>query len=260
MRENKVKRALNQGKVSLGTMIFEFNTTGMARLTAATGAEFAIYDMEHTGWDIETIRMLMSTACTCDLVPLVRVPTAQYHFIARVLDVGAMGFMVPMVETVEQAKLIAQSAKYPPAGRRGAAFGFAHDDYQTGDILGTMHGANQEGLVIAQIETGLGLENAEQIAAVEGIDVLWIGQFDLSNFLGIPGQFEHPRFQRALGRVLEACQRYGKAAGYMVTSVDEGCRLIDRGFRIIAYWGDMWVYQQGMRQGFRGMREQCRLQ
>ncbi len=259
MKENKVKRILSRGGVSLGAMIFEFNTTGMARLTAATGAEFAIYDMEHTGWDIETIRMLMSTACTADLVPLVRVPTAQYHFIARVLDVGAMGFMVPMVETVEQAGLIAQSAKYPPAGRRGAAFGFAHDDYQVGDIMGTMHSANQEGLVIAQIETAVGLENAEQIAAVEGIDVLWIGQFDLSNFLGIPGQFDHPRFQRALGRVLDACQRYGKAAGYMVTSVEEGCRLIDSGFRCIAYWGDMWIYQQGLRHGIRSMREKCRI-
>ncbi|MGE3913967.1 MAG: aldolase/citrate lyase family protein, partial [Chloroflexota bacterium] len=132
MRENPVKREIATGGVSLGTMAFEFNSTGLARLAAGAGAEFIIFDQEHTGWSVETIRTLVATAGGTDLVPMVRVPTTQYHLIARVLDVGVRGIMVPMVEDGSQAKLIADSARYPPVGRRGAAFGVAHDDYAGG--------------------------------------------------------------------------------------------------------------------------------
>src|SRR5437763_15971958 len=119
MRENRVKRALQNGERSLGTMVFEFPTTGIGRIAAEAGAEFVIYDMEHTGWSIETIRGLMATTRAADIVPMVRVPATQYHPPARPLDVGAMGLMVPMVESAEQAELIVASAKYPPLGRRG---------------------------------------------------------------------------------------------------------------------------------------------
>ena len=97
MRINPVKRSLHEGGITIGTMMMEFSTTGIARIAAEAGAEFAVFDMEHTGWSIETIRMLMATSRAADLVPMVRVPTLQYHFIARVLDVGAMGVVVPMV-------------------------------------------------------------------------------------------------------------------------------------------------------------------
>ena len=172
MRANTVKRTLRGGGVSLGTMVFEFDSTGIGRLMANAGAEFVIFDMEHTGWNLETLRMLIATTRPTGVVPMVRVPTVQYHFLARSLDIGAMGLMVPMVESAEQARLIVQSAKYPPAGRRGAAFGVAHDDYQGGDLLAKMQSANEEQLLIAQIETATGVENVDQIAAVEGIDVL----------------------------------------------------------------------------------------
>jgi len=252
MRENKVKRTLYQGGVSLGTMVFEFNTTGIARLTAAAGADFAVFDMEHTGWSVETIRALMSTSQ--GLVPMARVPATEYHFLARVLDVGAMGLMVPMVQTAGQARLIVQSAKYPPAGRRGAAFGVAHDDYLDGDVTAKMRSANEETLLIAQIETAQGVENADEIAAVDGIDCLWIGHFDLTNSLGIPAQFTHPDYRRAVDRVLDACRRHGKAPGFMVASPDEGRSALTQGFRCLAYWGDLWLYRQALSEGIRALR------
>ena len=255
MRENKVKRALKAGGVSIGTMVFEFNTSGIARIAAAAGAEFVIFDMEHTGWSVETVRTLLATARAADLVPMVRVPTTQYHLLARPLDVGAMGLMVPMVETEEQARLIVQSAKYPPAGRRGAAFGVAHDDYLGADILGTMRSANEEQLLIAQIETVQGVENVDRIAAVEGIDVLWVGHFDLTNSMGIPGQFSHPDYLRAVERIVDACDRYAKAPGFMASSVDDGRAMIARGFRALAYWGDLWIYQRALRDGIAGIRD-----
>ncbi|MBA2595937.1 MAG: aldolase [Chloroflexia bacterium] len=254
MRENRVKQALQAGGRSLGTMVFEFPTTGIGRIAAAAGAEFVIYDMEHTGWSIETIRGLMATSRAADLVPMVRVPATEYHLIARPLDVGAMGLMVPMVESAAQAQTIVDSAKYPPVGKRGAAFGVAHDDYSGGDIIAKMTAANDEVLLIAQIETGQGVENADAIAAVAGIDVLWIGHFDLTNSLGIPGQFSHPVYLDAVKRVLQACEAHDKTPGIMVGDVATGQGLLQQGFRAMAYSGDLWLYQQALREGLDALR------
>src|SRR5207245_580473 len=107
--------------------------SGIGRIIASSGADFAIFDMEHSGWSTETVKSLVASCGGTGLIPMARVPAAQYHLIARVLDVGAMGIMVPMVQSEEQAHLIVQSAKYPPVGRRGAAFGVAHDDYISGN-------------------------------------------------------------------------------------------------------------------------------
>ncbi|HIA68515.1 TPA: aldolase [Candidatus Poribacteria bacterium] len=254
MRENKVKRTLSQGGISTGTMVFEFNTSGIARIAASAGAEFLIFDMEHTGWSIETVRLLMATSRAADIVPMVRVPTTEYHFFSRSLDVGAMGLMVPMVENETQAKIIVDSAKYPPIGKRGAAFGIAHDDYEEGNILDKMSSINQEILLIAQIETVQGLENADKIAALDGIDVLWIGHFDLTNSMEIPGQFDHPKYLQAVTHVAEICQKHGKSAGFMASTVKEGCSMQEKGFRCLAYGGDLWLYKQALRQGISALK------
>ena len=254
MRENKVKSVLKRGGVALGTAVFEFNTTGIARIMAQAGAEFAMFDMEHTGWSMETVRMLMATARAADLVPLVRVPMLQYHFLSRALDVGAMGLVVPMVANEEQARLIVQCAKYPPMGRRGAAFGVAHDDYQDGSIPEKMQSANQEQLLSALLETVEGVENVERIAQVEGIDVLGIGHNDMTVSMGIPGQFDHPRFVSAVDRIIEAANRYGKAVGINVATPEEGARALARGFRFLMYSLDMVIYKNALRQGIDTIR------
>ncbi|MBN9523778.1 aldolase [bacterium] len=253
MRANPVKRALGDGGVAVGTFVFEFATTGIARLAAGAGAEFVVFDLEHTGWSLETLRTILASVVP-PLVPVVRVPATEYHFIARALDVGAMGVMVPMVESAEQAQRIVAAAKYPPAGRRGAAFGVAHDDYRGGDILATMASANAEGLLIAQIETAAGVREAEAIAAVGGIDVLWVGHFDLTNSMGIPGRFDHPEFRRAVRDVAATARRHGKAAGFMCADVAGGRALLEQGYRALAYGGDLWLYQQALREGVAGLK------
>jgi 2-dehydro-3-deoxyglucarate aldolase/4-hydroxy-2-oxoheptanedioate aldolase len=254
MRPNHVKRTLAAGGVCLGTMVFEFNTTGVARIAAAAGAEFVVFDMEHTGWGVESVRGLMASARGADLVPIVRPPACQYHLLSGPLDMGAMGLMVPMVGSEEQARQIVRWAKYYPEGTRGAAFGVAHDDYTGGDVAEKMRSANDELLLIAQIETAEGLAAVDRIAAVEGIDVVWIGQFDLTTSLGIPGRFDHPDFHRAVERVAEAAARHGKTAGFMTTGPEEGRSLLERGFRVLAYWGDLWIYGQGLKQGLDALR------
>jgi 2-dehydro-3-deoxyglucarate aldolase/4-hydroxy-2-oxoheptanedioate aldolase len=189
------------------------------------------------------------------MVPLVRVPATEYHFIARVLDMGAMGIMVPMVESAEQARRFVDSARYPPVGRRGAAFAVAHDDYRPGDMAAKIATANAEVLLIAQVETVRGLENVESIAAVDGLDVIWIGQADLTTSLGIPGQYNHPEFQKAVERIAAACAKHGRVLGYLALDVDDGRAMLARGFRMLAYGGDLWLYQQALRSGIKAIKE-----
>jgi 2-dehydro-3-deoxyglucarate aldolase/4-hydroxy-2-oxoheptanedioate aldolase len=127
MRINQVKKKVQSDGVSIGTFMFEFNTTGVGRIAATAGAEFAVFDMEHTGWSVETIRMLMAATRSTAMIPLVRIPATEYNFIARVLDMGAMGVMAPMVESADQAAKLVASAKYPPQGGIGHGHGFVLD-------------------------------------------------------------------------------------------------------------------------------------
>jgi len=237
-------------------MIMEFSTTGISRVVASAGAEFVVFDMEHTGWSMETIRMLIATCRSTTMVPLVRVADTHYHLMARPLDMGAMGLMVPMVENAEQARLIVQSVKYPPVGRRGIGICPPHPHYDTpGDQPSKIRNVNEELLIIAQIETAKGVENVDEIAAVDGVDVLWIGHIDLSNSMGIPGQFKSEKYLTAERKVLAACQRQGKAAGMMASSVDEAKALLAKGFRCLAYWNDHKIYQQALQQALKAIRE-----
>ncbi len=258
MRSNPVKRRIADGGVSIGTFVFEFDSTGIGRLAAGAGAEFVVFDMEHTGWSVETIRSLVATTRSTDMMPFVRIPATEYHFVARVLDMGATGIMVPMVESREQAERIVEFGKYPPVGRRGAAFGVSHDDYTGGDVAAKVSSANTETLLIAQIESAAGLENVDAIASVGGIDVLWIGHFDLTNSLGIPGEFDHPRFKDAVRTIVDTAERHGKSTGFMAGSEAEGRQRLDEGFRILAYGGDLWLYQGALRAGIDAMNEHVR--
>lgn len=255
MRDNPVKRRLREGGRSLGTMVMEFGTTGVARLADAAGAEFVLYDMEHTAWSIERVRDLVATCGGTAAVPFARIPATEYHFAARVLDAGVLGVMVPMVQDADQARRLADFCRYPPVGRRGAAFGVAHDDYRIDEgVAAKMAQADERTLVIAQIESPEGARNARAIAAVDGIDVLWIGHFDLANFLGIPGQFEHRDYRAAEDAVREACQREGKALGRLAATAEEACRLLDAGYRILAVGLDLDLYRRGLGEALAAAR------
>ncbi|HET9734741.1 MAG TPA: aldolase/citrate lyase family protein [Burkholderiales bacterium] len=256
MRENPVKQQLAAGGHAFGSMIFEFFTPGMPRLLANAGAEYAMYCMEHTGASFETLKPQFALCRALGVVPLVRVPGTEYDFIARALDSGALGVMVPLVDTAQQAEFVVSCTRYPPAGgRRGAAFGFAHDDYEGGDVVEKMRRIHERTLVIAMIETRSGLENVEAIAAVPGVDVLWLGHFDLSNFLGIPGQFASPVFQDAIRRIVAAANKHGKAAGYMAADAALGKEYLGHGFRMIATGTDQGMLQAAIRGTLEEMRK-----
>jgi 2-keto-3-deoxy-L-rhamnonate aldolase RhmA len=245
------KKSLRQramgGETIPGAMLFEFFTPGVAQLLKLAGCEYIIYDMEHAGFSIEQLKAQCACCRGLGVAPMVRVPRGEYHFLARALDVGAQGVMVPMVESVEQARAVAEATHYPPRGRRGAAFGFAHDDYEPGDPATKMKAADARNLVIAQIETERGLEVVEDIAAVEGIDCLWLGHFDLTNFLGIPGQFEHPRYLAAVKRIVAAGRRHNKALGYLAVDPGLAKQYSKLGFNMIAAGTDHGILMAGIR-------------
>lgn len=243
MRENAVKIALEGGGTAFGVMLFELGTVGSARLADSAGADFVIWDMEHTGWTTETVRQVMAAARLGRAWPLVRVPRAHYHLIATALDAGAMGVMVPMIETAEQAQLVVDSVKYPPVGKRG--YGALYPDMTVDGPASWMEASNRETMVIVQIETVQGLECADAIIGTEGVDVVWLGHFDLTASMGIPGQFSHPDYLAAVEQLRAAATARGKALGIMVTTAEAGREALGRGFRCIAL-GDIWVYHDAL--------------
>lgn len=249
-----LKTRLRDTGHAFGTMAMELQTTALPGVIAATGADFALFDMEHTGASLETMKAMIAGCRGTGLPPLVRVPRGEYHFIARALDIGAHGVMIPMVGSAAEAEHIAACAHYPPAGRRGAAFGVSHDDYRLDDPAATMARAAARTLVIAQIETVDGLNAVEAIAATPNIDVIWLGHFDLTNFMGIPGQFQHPDYLAAVRRVVAAARAHGKIAGFMALNEAWAHEYWGHGFRMIAYGLDHMLLQAALRVGLDRLR------
>lgn len=248
MKPNAIKKDVLAGKTVAGAMIFEFFSPGISALLANAGCRFVLYDMEHTGLGFETLKWLFSSCRGLAIEPMVRVPRGEYTWLARALDLGARGVMIPMVESPEQARSIVQACRYPPIGRRGAAFGFAQCDYLGGDVGEKIRRYNERTMVIAQIETERGLEQVDEIAAVDGIDVLWVGHFDLSNFMGIPGRFDDPRFDAAMRKVAAVARRHGKAAGFMATDAAWIARAREMGYTMIAGGTDTGLLELALKK------------
>jgi 2-dehydro-3-deoxyglucarate aldolase/4-hydroxy-2-oxoheptanedioate aldolase len=247
-------RALS-GETLLGSMVFEFFAPGIAQVLKLAGCEYIIYDMEHAGCSIAQLKEQCAYCRGIGVVPMVRVPRGEYQFLARALDVGAQGVMVPMVDSVEAARAIAEATHYPPKGRRGAAFGFAHDDYAAGDPAAKMQAADARNLIIAQIETERGLAAVEAIAATDGIDCLWLGHFDLTNFLGIPGEFDNPLYLDAVARIVAAGRSHGKALGYLAADAGSAGTYKALGFNMLAAGTDHGILMAGVRNIFRGVAD-----
>lgn len=241
--------------LKLGHFIVEFATPGIGQILKAAGCDYVLFDTEHSGFGYETVKSALRYMQAADLPAIVRVPSTEYHHIARAADMGAEGIMLPMVGTAEQARHIVDCMKYVPQGHRGVALGVAHDRYIQGPVMEKLKAANEFTTLIAQIETKEGVDNADAIAGVDGVDCLWVGHFDLSCSLGIPGEFDHPDFIDAIARVTEACQKHDKALGRLVPTVEEGARLYAEGHDFICYSGDVWVLQAAIREALDKIRD-----
>jgi 2-dehydro-3-deoxyglucarate aldolase/4-hydroxy-2-oxoheptanedioate aldolase len=222
-----------------GAMIFEFFSPGIPIILKNAGCEFIIFDMEHGGLSLEQFKILATISNSNHISPLIRIPEVSYNYVARALDLGAAGIMAPMINTAEDAIKIIKSSKYPPGGFRGAGFGFAHDSYNNQNPLSYIKKANDELINIIQIETKLGLENVEVISSIDGVDCLWVGHFDLTNFLGIPGDFSSSIYLDAIKRIVEAAKKNSKSLGIMINNKDELEMYTTLGFNMIAVGTEM---------------------
>jgi 2-keto-3-deoxy-L-rhamnonate aldolase RhmA len=210
---NETKRKLKAGELALGFGVHHLRTSAVGMLAASCGHDWIFIDMEHGAFSMQEATQMCIAALTTGVTPIVRVAADALDEGARALDNGAMGIVVPHVDTRAQAERIARAYRYPPSGTRSwggppAAFRFqapAHAEAQ-----GRL---NDEVLVIAMIESREALGNVDAIAAVAGIDVLLIGTSDLSADLGIAGQIGHAEVQAAYAAVASACRKHGKALG-----------------------------------------------
>jgi 2-dehydro-3-deoxyglucarate aldolase/4-hydroxy-2-oxoheptanedioate aldolase len=195
---------------------------------------------------------LLTAARAESTVPVVRLHAAARHLISVALDAGAAGVMVAMVDDAGDAEAVVRAARFPPAGRRG--FGLVYPDQLADGVGHAIEAAEAETVVILQIETLAGLEHVEQIAATPGVDVLWLGQYDLTVSLGVPGVLDDPRLREAEERVAAACADAGITAGVLVGDVETARSMLDRRFRMIALGTDINLYGQALRSGLAALR------
>jgi 2-keto-3-deoxy-L-rhamnonate aldolase RhmA len=257
MAERGLKEMAQTKAPKLGPLRREFATPGIGHILKSAGADFVLFDMEHSGFSMETVKSALRYFEAAGLPAIVRVPSRDYHFIARACDMGAEGIMLPMVGSVAEARHIVDSVKYHQAGKRGVGLQIAHDRYRPGSVADKFAAANHRTTIFCQIETAEGVENADALAAVDGVDCLWVGHFDLSVSLGIPGEFDNPVFTDAIARVEAATRKHGKALGRLVPSVESGIEIHKIGFDFICYSGDVWVLHNALAEAFGKLRAGC---
>jgi 2-dehydro-3-deoxyglucarate aldolase/4-hydroxy-2-oxoheptanedioate aldolase len=254
MKPNRFQQVVTEGRIPLGTMVWEFGTRGMPKILEAADLDFALIDMEHSTFDGERVADLLALFKATPIAPFVRVPQRLYHFLARAMDAGALGVMVANVETAQQAREIVAAVKYAPMGHRGVGLGSAHTDYLMPDPAAYFRESNENTTVIAMIESPQGVANADAIAAAPGIDVLWVGHFDLTQAMGIPAQFHHPDFLDAIRKVISAARRHGKVAGINPGVPDQAEEWIAAGFNAISWGNDVTIYRTALTSAIQALR------
>ena len=212
MGVQSLKAKIQAGVVVSGPIVAEIRSPGGIKALALAGHDFVWLDMEHAMYDWETLHGLVQYARAVGIAPLVRVTDLSYAAIARALDAGAVGVVVPRVETVSQVEEAVACALYPPRGRRGAG-GEARVLYEPSTPAEAIARIDAETVVVVQVETVGAVARIDAIAAVPGVDVVCVGPQDLSISLGIPGEFDNPQFVEAVSHVIERTVAAGKAAG-----------------------------------------------
>jgi 2-keto-3-deoxy-L-rhamnonate aldolase RhmA len=242
----ELRQRLRQGETLLGQMVLELFSPGIGPMLAASGMDFVIFDMEHGRCDITLLAEMVASCRGTNIFPIARVPDVAYAPLSRPLDLGARGVMVPRVETREQAEAVVSALRYAPQGQRGVALGIAHDLYRAGgaDFFAQ---ENERTLVILLLETQRAFENLEEIVSVPGVDVAWVGHYDLTVSMGIPAQFEHPRFLAAMDALVAACRRHNVAPGFLPATPELARHWIGKGFRMLSLGSDIGVFLSSMR-------------
>ena len=245
------------GKTTFGTF-FELGGRGAMESLCRTGIDYVIIDTEHGPFSVETTADLITAAENGGLLPYVRIGDIRRPYVLRMLDIGARGLIVPNIRTVEQVKELVSYAKFPPEGNRGycpsRTSGWGADEWSR-DVFAYMEECNRRCRLIPQCETKEALEAIEQIAALPGVDGIFIGPCDLSIELGIPLQFDSPVLLRAVERILKACQDNGKESYIFAGNMADALKWKAAGFDSVTYSLDASVFiraYQELTEQFKG--------
>ncbi len=241
---NLARERLERGELSLGVGIRILRSVEAAKAMKSAGFDWLFIDLEHGALSIETASQMCLAALDAGIAPLVRVPNGEYSLATRLLDNGALGIVVPHVETAEEAGMIVDRLRYPPQGHRGVYSIMPQFDYKpTADMTASLNASN---LIAVMLELEKAIANAEAIAAVPGIDVLLIGTNDLCIELGVPGDLGHAKVADAYARMIAACRKHAKWPGMAGVYDDKLMqRYIDMGARFIVAGGDLGFLMDG---------------
>ena len=210
---NRVKEKLSRGEPVYSMTVRLVRTIDIASIAYTAGFDTIYIDLEHSSFSLQDAGQICLACNHLGVTPLVRVPGLDPALIARIMDSGAMGIVVPGVQSADEARAAVRAVKHAPLGERSLAGAAPQLHYRTLPAEQVVRELDQSSLVVAMIETQAGLDAADAIAAVDGIDIVLVGANDLSVELGVPGQVDHPQVHKAYLRVIEACQAHGKTVG-----------------------------------------------
>ena len=210
---NPAKEKLSKGEPVFSMTIRAVRTVDIASIAHTAGFESVYIDMEHSTFSLEAAGQVCMACNHLGVTPLVRVPGPDPFFIAKVMDAGAMGIIVPGVQSADEARGAVRAVKHAPLGIRSFSGAAPQLNYRTLPADQTIRELDQASMVVAMIESRAGLDAAEDIAAVEGVDMVLVGASDLSAELGVAGQVDHPEVHKAFLQVIDACRAHGKSVG-----------------------------------------------
>ena len=253
-KTNSLKSKLRNRQVTIGSWI-TFGHSSVAEIMAKAGFDWLTVDMEHSAITLHEAQQLIQVIELSGCVPLVRVGANDANLIKRVMDAGAHGVIVPMVNTKKDAEQAVGAVKYPTQGFRGVGLARAQS-YGT-NFEGYRKWNETESIVIVQIEHIKAVENLEAILSVEGVDAFIVGPYDISTSLGVSGQFDHPKMTSVLSKVLDTAKRLNAVAGYHVIPPDASQVLgkIKQGYRFVAYSIDFLFLGDSCRDGLKAIRK-----
>lgn len=237
---NPAKELLAKGALAAGIGVRGVRGPDVARVMKTAGFDWLFIDLEHGATSIETAYSICVAALDAGIAPLVRVPAGELAMGTRCLDSGALGIVIPHVDTPEEARAMVNAFRFPPLGHRSIGGAYPQLGFAAFAAKDTVSALNDATLVVAMLETPRAIDNAEAIASIPGIDVLLIGSNDLCLEMGIPGQLDNPRLVSAIDTVVRACQNRGKWPGLGgVYGKDLLKQYIGRGMRMILSGNDI---------------------
>jgi 2-dehydro-3-deoxyglucarate aldolase/4-hydroxy-2-oxoheptanedioate aldolase len=226
---------LARGEQTVGTFIGSASAV-TAEVCAAAGIDWVLLDLEHGAGGEEQVRDVVPAAASYGVPTVVRVESAARIRIGRVLDLGAAGIMLPRLDTADEVREAVRHLRYPPDGDRGVAT--YNRASRFGLDPGALDRAGAEVLTVVQIESARAAEQADEIAKLDGVDVLFVGPRDLSHDLGVPGDLQAPAYRAALDRVRDAAARHGRACGLLVPDGDAAADSHRDGWAFVAIGSD----------------------